>query len=106
MKSVKKDGKNDRLYLTVQVNSFNLQIMKTAIALKKYRFPGYPDEQTFFAAKAAAAICREGFGEFVIKAVLERTNAINQQYKPANGNQDPLEPCLHITDLQTTGGRA
>ena len=43
---------------------------------KKYRFPGHPDEETFFAAKAAAAASKEGFGEFVIKAVIERTQRV------------------------------
>jgi hypothetical protein len=44
--------------------------------VKQYRFPGTPDEDIFFAAKAAAAASKEGFGEFVIKAVIERTQRV------------------------------
>ena len=44
--------------------------------VKQYRFPGNPDEEIFFAAKAAAAASKEGFGEFVIKAVIERTQRV------------------------------
>ena len=90
MKCVKKDVENDRICLTVQVYSLKVAFMEKAIALKNYRFPGTPDEQTFFKAKAAAALCREGFGEFIVKAVIARTREITRLSETSFGQESSL----------------
>jgi len=100
MKCVKKDVENDRICLTVQVNSLRVASMEKAIVLKNYRFPGTPDEHTFFDAKAAAALCHEGFGEFVVKAVIARTRQVTRYSKTSFGQDFSLQP----VEVEITSG--